>query len=67
MLKSDAPYRFIVFMSSINYSEDGLNLSVKGKFASKENLTISKVNAKVEIVNLLSNLEIKDYNEKMMI
>jgi hypothetical protein len=61
VLKSDAPYRFIVFMSSINYNEDGLNLNVKGKFSSKENLTISKVNTKVEIVNLVSNLEVKDY------
>ena len=43
------------------YNEDGVNLSVKGKFASRENLSVSKVNSKLEIVNLVADLDVKDY------
>ena len=60
-LKSDAPYRFIIFMSSINYNEDGINLNVTGKFSSQENLMVSKVSNKVDIVNLVSKLNVKNY------
>lgn len=60
-LKSNTPYRFIIFMSTINYSEAGVNLSVDGKFSSRENLTVSKINDKLEVVNLLAKMEIKNY------
>ncbi len=60
-LKSNAPYRFIIFMSTINYSDNGLNLSVDGKFSSRDNLTIGKINDKLEVVNLLSKMDIKGY------
>ena len=60
-LKSNAPYRFIIFMSTINYSEAGLNMSVSGKFSSRENLTVSRINDNLTVVNLLAKMDIKNY------
>lgn len=60
-LKSNSPYRFIIFMSTINYSDADLNMSVTGKFSSRENLTVSKINDNLVVVNLLSKMDIKNY------
>jgi hypothetical protein len=48
-------------MSTINYSDADVSLSVDGKFSSRENLTVSKINDKLEVVNLLSKMEVKSY------
>ena len=60
-LKNNTPYRFIIFMSTINYSDKDINLSIDGKFSSRDNLSISKINDKLEVVNLLAKMEVKNY------
>ena len=48
-------------MSTINYSDKDINLSIDGKFSSRDNLSISKINDKLEVVNLLAKMEVKNY------
>ncbi len=55
-------YSFIIYRSSIVYNDNGLNMSVSGgKFASDEALTVNKITSQVSIVNLMANMNVKNY------